>query len=227
MNQDLLNQIGNFQSLTISLKTAQQQYLDLTEEANKKDEIIKKLKEQQKKKRRTQKHYSSNNTPKNSSSKNFKQFQFCKGFSCKHNLQLQKVLKAKKQKIRKIKCLKLQIEKLKRSEYETDSFSQSKSTNKEGSPLKFGFKNAMLRIQEDLKCQTIGSALRKIVELLDYQKRTKAFIKCMTDMVIKCAPSLYLDQSHPSLKSIWKWIKQTLRSYMIAKRQLISLKKKS
>jgi len=36
-------------------------------------------------------------------------------------------------------------------------------------------------------------------------------------MAIKCTPNLYLDKSEPSLKKIWKWIKATLRNYMLIK----------
>ena len=78
----------------------------------------------------------------------------------------------------------------------------------------------MIKVSEILKSKSVDETIDRINSLLLYQKQTKGFIKCMTDMVIKCTHNLYHDKSEPSLKSIWKWIKAILRNYMIAKRQL-------
>lgn len=47
----------------------------------------------------------------------------------------------------------------------------------------------------------------------------------MTDMVVKCSQTKNLDKKRPTLKDVWKWIKELLRNYMIAQRQLTTTRK--
>ncbi|CAD8065112.1 unnamed protein product [Paramecium sonneborni] len=50
-------------------------------------------------------------------------------------------------------------------------------------------------------------------------KENEKFIRCLKDLVIQCAPQDYFCQSDPSLKEVWKFIKQILQSYLEHKRQ--------
>ncbi|CAD8150836.1 unnamed protein product [Paramecium pentaurelia] len=50
-------------------------------------------------------------------------------------------------------------------------------------------------------------------------KENEKFIRCLKDLVIQCAPQDYFCQSDPSLKEVWKFIKQILQSYLEHKKQ--------
>ncbi|CAD8071997.1 unnamed protein product [Paramecium sonneborni] len=50
-------------------------------------------------------------------------------------------------------------------------------------------------------------------------KENEKFIRCLKDLIIQCAPQDYFCQSDPSLKEVWKFIKQILQSYLEHKKQ--------
>ncbi|CAD8155592.1 unnamed protein product [Paramecium octaurelia] len=45
-------------------------------------------------------------------------------------------------------------------------------------------------------------------------KENEKFLRCLKDLVIQCAPQDYFFQTDPSLKEVWKFIKQILQSYL-------------
>ncbi|CAD8068970.1 unnamed protein product [Paramecium sonneborni] len=50
-------------------------------------------------------------------------------------------------------------------------------------------------------------------------KENEKFLRCLKDLVIQCAPQDYFFQMDPSLKEVWKFIKQILQSYLENKKQ--------
>ena len=58
----------------------------------------------------------------------------------------------------------------------------------------------------------------------DYRHRLKEiksqikFTECVFDMVVSCHPKDFFENSRPTLKQSWKWLKKLMEEYMNLKR---------
>ena len=61
---------------------------------------------------------------------------------------------------------------------------------------------------------------RELAELLHYKKNTQKFVDSITEMVMECSPKEYW-KAKPSLKQIWKWLKNIITDYIDLKRKVL------
>lgn len=52
--------------------------------------------------------------------------------------------------------------------------------------------------------------LEGVKSLKQQQRENEKFIRCLKDLVLQCAPQDFFAQCDPSLKEVWKFIKNIL-----------------
>ena len=66
---------------------------------------------------------------------------------------------------------------------------------------------------------------KTMLELIEYKKSTERFLKCITKMVVDCAPADYLQGGHADLKLVWKFIKKMMTEFVSVKKETEYLKR--
>jgi hypothetical protein len=56
-------------------------------------------------------------------------------------------------------------------------------------------------------------------ETINSFKEMKNLKSCLEDMALNCSPKNYFSEKVPSLKAIWRWLKDTIKEYMDLKKQ--------